>query len=328
MNEKDYDNRKITAYLLADLSEEETVRFDELAFTDEQFAAAFKSAENNLIDSYLQGELADATLGKFETYYLASAHRREKVKFARALQTFVEKEIGTFEKQRSSEKVSFRDFFASPLRLLQFGFAAAALLVVAFGIFWLANSQSEKPIIETAQKNTPTPQTAAMPNQTDEQNNINANVEISPSAVITDPSPKPEKSVNENTKPAPGKEKLTATPQKPIVAFLALAAPLRGSNKIPLFTVPKNAAKIAVELELEGDEYDFYHVKLAGETGKTNLRLNGSFKARNRGGSKVLNLNFPSELLNDGIYLLTVSGIKKDGEAEVITTYPFRCVIK
>lgn len=328
MNERDYDKQKITAYLLGGLPEDEAGLFDELGFTDEHFADALKSAESDLIDSYLQGELAGATLEKFENYYLASPRRHEKVEFARALRTFAEKEIGA--SAIVAENVSFWDFLKNPARVLQIGFAAAALLIAAFGIFWLANSRSEKPTIETAQKNTP-PETAALPDKTDEQNNINAVVENPPAAAVNKqvkPTPKPEKSVNENTKPAPEKEKPKAAPPKPSVAFFALAAPLRGSNKIPTFNVPKNAAKIAVELELEADEYDFYHVKLAGETGKTNLRLNGSYKARNKGKSKVLNINFPAELLNDGIYLLTVSGVNENGEPEVIATYPFRCVIK
>ena len=331
MNEEDYDIQKIMDYLLANLSADETERFDELAFTDDQFAAMLKAAENEMVDAYLQGELSGARLEKFESYYLSSPRRREKVAFARSLQSFAEREIkvAKTETAKTAEKIPFWNFFKNPV--FQFGFAAAALLIAAFGIFRLANYETEKPTIEKAQKTTPTPETAAISNQNQVQINENTTVQNSvPSAVNTEKpqsTPKPQKNVGEDNKPPPEKEKPALTPPKPIVAFLALAAPRRSSSSIPNFNLPKNAAKVAIELELVTDEYNLYHIKLAGETGKTNLQLKGSFKAQNKGARKVLNINFPAELLNDGIYLLIVSGVSKDGE-EVIASYPFRSVIK
>lgn len=91
MNEKTYNNQVITAYLLGSLPEAETERFDELSFTDDRFADDLKTTENDLIDAYVQGELKNPMLEKFESYYLVSPVRREKVKFAQTFQIFAEK---------------------------------------------------------------------------------------------------------------------------------------------------------------------------------------------------------------------------------------------
>lgn len=316
-----------SAYLLGFLPEDEANMFDELAFTDEHFADTLKSAESDLIDSYLHDELADATLEKFESFYLASAHRREKVEFARALQTFAEKEIvASAVVTETAEKVSFWSFLKNPQRLLQIGFAAAALLIVAFGIFWLLNLQSGKNEIEQAQKTTPTPETAALPNQTGERND---NIEPTPSATNPEnkkPSPETGKSAGGNTKrdSTPEKEKPTATPRQPIFASFVLAPPLRGATKLPAFSVPKNAEKINARLQLEADDYDSYQVTLTTEAGSTNLWRNGSLKASGKGANKFLNLVFPAKLLGNGIYTLTVSGSGENGETEIIASYPFR----
>ena len=81
MNEQNYDDQKITEYLFGSLSSDETKRFDELSFADEEFAGAL-AAENELLDRYARGAPAGDALAKFRSHYLASPLRREKVKFA------------------------------------------------------------------------------------------------------------------------------------------------------------------------------------------------------------------------------------------------------
>ena len=72
----------ITQYLLGSLSVPETERLDELSLTDDEFATRLQSVENDLVDAYVLGELSGETLQQFNSFYLSSPRRREKVKFA------------------------------------------------------------------------------------------------------------------------------------------------------------------------------------------------------------------------------------------------------
>src|SRR5580698_5966117 len=76
------DDEGVVRYLLGSASEEETARFDELSITDDEFAERLHAVENDLVDSYVNGELTGETLERFKAFYLSSEYRLEKVKFA------------------------------------------------------------------------------------------------------------------------------------------------------------------------------------------------------------------------------------------------------
>ncbi|MDX6709984.1 MAG: hypothetical protein QOH96_1000 [Blastocatellia bacterium] len=81
----------ITQYLLGVLPEAETERFDVLSFTDDEFADSTRVVEKDLVDAYVQGELAGDELEQFKAFYLAFPLRREKVEFAQVFQVWSEK---------------------------------------------------------------------------------------------------------------------------------------------------------------------------------------------------------------------------------------------
>ena len=321
----------------------EAKAFDESSFTDEKFGAALSATENDLIDAYLRDELRGADLKKFEAVYLATNHRREKIEFARTLQTFAGHEILNSKTERTGFFAAW-NFFGN--RALQFGFAAAALLVLFFGILWIAVLRERKTGEEIVMQKTPTPETETAENQNAAPENSNQSI---PSAVqdsandnyenVNEKPPVTNQkianaNINKNsneinrTREKENPPKIEKNPPRSIIATFFLAPPLRGANKIPLFDVPKNTSQINVELQLEASDYETYHVTLTNETGDINLWRRGSLRARNKGGNKVLNLSFPAKLLTSGFYSLTLSGVNKNGEAEILANYPFRAATK
>src|SRR5262249_27783168 len=70
--------------------EEEAERLDEGCVTDDRLAEALAAAENDLVDAYVRGELSGEERERFETHYLSSERRRDKVLFARALRDRIE----------------------------------------------------------------------------------------------------------------------------------------------------------------------------------------------------------------------------------------------
>src|ERR1700759_2043297 len=90
MSKQTNDQQTVIQYLLGALPEAEAERLDELSLTDDEFADAVAAAEKDLVDAYVQGELAGADLDRFNSHYLASPRRRENVYFAQAFHAFAE----------------------------------------------------------------------------------------------------------------------------------------------------------------------------------------------------------------------------------------------
>jgi hypothetical protein len=140
MNQQLYSHQEMNQYLLGSLPEVETERLDELSLTDAEFADALAAAEKDLIDAYIQGELAGAVLQRFKSHYLASPGRRAKVEFAQAFQVMAEKHQAAEEnlgesptKRKVSERFPALGIFGFPRPVAQWGLAAAALVLFLVG---------------------------------------------------------------------------------------------------------------------------------------------------------------------------------------------------
>src|SRR5262249_24530997 len=82
---------ELVQYLLGVLPPEETERLDEASIVDDDIAARLRRVEDDLVDSYVRGQLSGDTLAQFESHYLSSRHRRERVEFARKFLRAVDK---------------------------------------------------------------------------------------------------------------------------------------------------------------------------------------------------------------------------------------------
>jgi len=79
------EKRLLADYLLGNLSEQQMAEVEDRAFAEKDYMTALQSAEADLIDAWVNGELVDADRRKFEHRFLASPQRRRKVEFARTL---------------------------------------------------------------------------------------------------------------------------------------------------------------------------------------------------------------------------------------------------
>ena len=78
-------NQHTTSYLLGELTEEETERFEERCFAEEEWPAELDSVEQELIDAYLCNELNKDQRLRFETHYLTTDARKTRVLTAQSL---------------------------------------------------------------------------------------------------------------------------------------------------------------------------------------------------------------------------------------------------
>lgn len=342
MNESKHDKQAIVEYLLGALSEAETENFDELSFTDEEFAAALSAAEKDLIDAYLHEELSGQRLEKFQNYYLASPLRLEKVNFARAFQVYAKQNFAEttedFASGETKPKRTFSEFFSAinifkNRNSLQWSFAVLGLAFVLAGGLWLISNRLNQPQSELAKQQMP-----ALDNQVSSPpSSINTPSETFNRETETSPANKENQEIPANVNKGQAnkspiaeptrtpKKEIPAAPPKITVASFVLAPSLRSGTRITSLSVSGDVTDVAMRLQLESDDYAAYRVVLLNES---NARLwqSGTVKARGKDRNKTVNVSFPAKLLKSQIYSLEVSGVAADGELEIISNYVFRIV--
>ncbi len=340
MKTKTYKKKEITAFLLGGLNEEDAERLDEFSFTDDEFADELKSAEKDLIDSYVNGELAGENLEKFKNHYLASPVRRKKVEFAGAFQIFAKDKIKEFQTENSEEQNGgfFSKFFTFPRLSLQWGLAVAALLLLIFGGFvFLENSRLRDELSRTKTNDDEILKREAeliarekqindeISNQRDKNSENEKEL-----ARIREERAKIEqelkiKQERQNEQRAAAQQPTPKPPlRQPSVFSFVLIPTLRGNNQLPTLELPPKTDSVAIKLELESNDYDFYRVALRNPASGQILWQSGKIKSK--AANNYLNINFPANLLKSQVYSLEVKGLLKDGAAEIISDYSFRAV--
>src|SRR5262249_30026514 len=88
-------DQQLLRYLLGMLSPDEADRIDELSVVDDDIAARLRNVEDDLVDGYVRGALSGDMLQRFESHYLSSPLRRERVSFARQFVPAVDRAMPT-----------------------------------------------------------------------------------------------------------------------------------------------------------------------------------------------------------------------------------------
>jgi len=83
------DQEQIKSYLLGQLPEEDGAEVEARLLTDREFCEELSIGEDDLVEQYLSGALSAADREDFESHFVVSPERRQKVRFARALKKYV-----------------------------------------------------------------------------------------------------------------------------------------------------------------------------------------------------------------------------------------------
>ena len=339
MAKQTYDEKAITQYLLGSLPEEEIVRLDELSFTDDRFADVLKSVEKDLVDAYIHNELSGPTLDRFKSFYLASPLRREKVKFAQAFQSFAEKAITESEKRERKQvdaapnKVArLFSFFTFPRPALQWSFAAAALVLLIAGGWLLFENMRLRGQVDQAEikRDALQQRERELQAQLDGQRSNNSETEKE-LARVREELAKTEKELEkqkeqERQRIAEQQRASKQTSSLPSVASFILTPQMRGIGGPATLSISNKTDYVAMQLELESDDYPVYRVALRNQANDQIIWRSGKLKARARDESKALFISLRADLLQGQVYFLQVSGISSNGAIEIISDYPFKVV--
>ena len=151
------DDQQLVRYLLGLLPEEDAERLDEASIVDDEIAGRLRVVENDLVDAYASGSLEGESLRRFESFYLSSPLRRQKVKFAGSFHRTVNQPAVSADANpvkraapaSAAEPAAFPVAFRPKRRIVPgvestWRLAVAALLVLACGalLFWDARLRS------------------------------------------------------------------------------------------------------------------------------------------------------------------------------------------
>jgi hypothetical protein len=313
---------RIVRYLMGELSEQEQVELEDRAFADQKVLQEILSVEQDLIDDYVSGDIPEEKRNGFETHFLASAERRKKFAFAKALAAVVnESRAPVFDVQTGpSWRTKLAAFFTRPVTA--YSFAAASLLLFVVGS-WLVvdrirlNSQLAQ--LRSAQES----QIAQVRQlEKDLANERLRNDELMANRGTTSQeTPTPETQPESPQQPR--------TPTSPVVVALSLFPGIsRGSNSVPQLSIAKDVSLVRMQIGIDPQEnYRRYRVELSTEKGQRVL-AQGNFAARVGSHGRSIALSVPANALGSGQYELALKGITENGTTEDVGFYYFDVVKK
>jgi anti-sigma factor RsiW len=288
-------DERLVAYLLgrldADAREDVEVRY----LRDEAFHDELQAVELDLIDRYVQGELAGEEAHAFERAYLHSPASRRKVEFARQLMRSLAAD------GNAASQVDAPAPPAMPTAVTRrtpprwwWGLAmtTAALLLVT----WLGSRLGdERP--DTV-SDVPQQATSARPQP----------AEPGPGVEPTPPSAPPS----------------AAPPAGKVVTLVLLPTLTRAAGTPPTLVIDDDTVETELQLVLESaGDYQTYQVTVRAAGAGEVWRREGLTTRRLSAGDAVV-VRPPTPRLRADDYLLTVDGVSADGQADAVARYYLR----
>lgn len=314
------DDQVLSRYLLGSLPAEEAERLDELSVGDDEFALRLDAVENDLVDAFARGDLSGDALDRFQKFYLSSPRRREKVEFAQTFLRFSERTAGavaTKTKQpaipdakladQTSQSRSLRRWFTIPRLDLQWGFAAAALvLLLTCSYLFVENERLRKQGLEGREQQAVLDHRAQeLQRQLAEQQSANAGM----------------------LKELDHLREASASPYALKIVAALLLPQMRGVSQVPKILVPVGTDQVQLRLQLESDDYPAYQVALKDPAGGRVIWHKSNLKMRAEGDADVVSVNIPAVLLKQRNYILELTGVPSQGVPEFLSSYAFKVVV-
>lgn len=306
----DLNNEKlISRYLLGELSEEQQVEIEDRAFADKEYLASITAVENDLIDEYVRHELSDADRRKFESRFLASAERRKRVEFAKALARVEKTAVSQW-----SWRESLYAFLSGLNPAARFAFAAAMLILLVGGAWLLTTTLRLRSQLTQLQAENQSRQNQI---EAERRRNEELNARLNLEKQQREQTDESLRQLSETADPA-------NPPPRPVIASLTLLPGIsRGGGDKPSLVVPADARLVRLNIGIDPEEqYKNFAVELRTTAGRQ-VWTRENLAARNRGGARAIGLTLPASVLKSGEYELRLSGLKEGGEAEDIGFYYF-----
>lgn len=310
----------LNRFLLGEASERERAEVEDRLLRDVEFYERLLAAEGDLMDAYVREALPAHERAQFEESFLTSARQRERVEFARGL---AESTTRLHQQESARPRIAFAPaesqgrrgrltFLFTPQPALRYALAAAALVVVAVAVWLAVERMRARPGLEPQQARTEgvVPQKPEQRPQEREQNGGG----VVPPQQEKRTSPSPE---------AGGATPETAAPARPLFATITLApGSLRDGAAAGNLVLPRNTTHVRLRLELEADSYRNYRATISSPEGRRVWA--GSARKNRQRDAQSVTLTLPAASLEQGDYVVELSGTVASGRSEPAAQYSFR----
>lgn len=312
-------------FLLGELSQGDQSEVEERLFSDPEYFKQFRAAEDDLIDEYLYEDLDAGERERFEKYFLTTPERRESLRVAGALRQYIFKNGTAAVAERTdaapaprAEKRSILDLLRVRAPALRFSLAAAAVLIIAVGV-WL--------LVRTAPGNEPSP-----PLQANTAPAGPAPPEVAQGGPgqgnqgpITQPPPARNGGVNAEKGSGVRPERPPRHAPARVYSFLILPlGQVRGEGETNEIKPPADAGVLNLQIPLiEEAGYRRYRVALQTDAGRE-IKTWGNLKSAEGEAGQTVSVAVPAKSLGQQKYRLVLSGVPDGGEPRVISTLYFK----
>jgi hypothetical protein len=333
------DDAVLLRYLLGALPVDEAAPVEEASIIDDDLAARLNAIECDLVDGYVRGELEGPNLAKFQSWYLSSPLRAQKVEAAKAILFIVEPPLKDVPAPAPSvAKTEVKPAAIAPtipttqrapaakvapplsygkssaaassggLPLGKFrawpmlGIAAAAavlILIVAVGFLTSRNKRLRNEVAETKKQTT---ELTAKLNEEHAAANSNA-----------------QKNGAADNSLAHGLDNVATV-------TMFLPSPTRGSSSVPTVNIPTGTGLVVLSLGLGANNEDSYRAQLMDPATQKVLWHSGVLRPGSDG--TYVSVTVPAPVLRSKVYLLQLTHDVANGRSELLASYPFRAETK
>jgi len=305
-------------YLLGELPPKSRQELEEQMMTDNRVYEELLILEEELIDDYVRDELDGHENERFESHFLSTPERRQKLSFAAALRDYVESapapEVAR-EAEKRQEPVRppigewFSNLVGAPSRALGASMAAALILVVLSGGWnWRLQAQLARMTADRA---------SLEKLEQDLQNQLAG--ERSRGGALAD------ELLSERSRRVSLEEEATSlrAAQRSISSFRLSPFNMRGPGKMPRVIIASETSLVRLQLDMGVDDYESYWAALHTVDGDE-IWIQKRLEVDTSNDSAVVNLILPVPLLRRGDYYFRLIGVASDGDDEHIDRYTFR----
>lgn len=314
------DEARLRAFLLGDLPAAERDAMEADIFADKEVFYRLSEIEDRLIDDYARGVLTGEERLRFEQLYLTNPARRQRVEFARALTSALDRQsdtpvtANTLTPELAAARVERQRWWLSLLELLRARQTAwtvmtvcLGLLAVAVGWLWLERSRLQAELTQTR---------LAYQAANERQRELEVQLAALPRPV-SNPLPSPTATVTSQPTPP--------TSTEAVLAFTLNVFALRGetNNATDQFEFPSGTKRLQLRLPLLKHDFSRYRISLHDSNARLVFRSN-PLAANATANPPSLTVNLPVNRLFGDAYVLTLEGISENGEFEPVGKKQFR----
>jgi hypothetical protein len=310
------DDQQLVRYLLGLLPEEEAERFDEQSIVVDEFAVRLQSVENDLVDAYVSGTLEGDILERFESFYLASPLRREKVKFAERLLASADRASASAAGNMASQAArsaaaqvppragrAETDARVAPRWRMASSLAAAAMLLVACGFLLLQDVRLRRGLSDAQREGAVLGSRAQeLARQLDEQRAANSGTMTELDRIRAQP----------------------AAPIRPTAPVaLVLLPQARDVGPVPAIALESGSGIVAFDLTLEAVDFPRYEVVLKDPATSRAVWRSGVLTPRSTRPATIA-VTVPASVLKPQHYSFDLSGRNAGGAVDIVGSYAFQ----